>query len=175
LVRASVLAEIGGWGSDFYGGEDTELCRKIVAAGHGILYDPGVAVCHYRRKIWPKHAWQMYNLGRSRATFFLRGDPSSRKALYFAPSLGVLGLFALLLAFVADRRLRLPLTALAVAGYVAARASHPGKPSPAVRALLPVGLVVHHAAYGWGFALGLLTGRRSSGPTKASFLNSGSQ
>lgn len=161
FVRRDWLVSVGGWATDFYGGEDTLLCARLADRGGRIWYSPELRVRHYRRAIYPKHAWQMYNLGRSRACFVREGEKRSRDLKFAMPLGGSLAIFALLLAFIASPSLRRPVAALAAAGYAGAIASADhGTVGWRVKALVPFGILIHHTAYAYGYALGLLTGRR---------------
>ena len=44
FVRTEALRAVGGWASNYYGGEDTKLCLALHEAGYGIRYDPDVVV-----------------------------------------------------------------------------------------------------------------------------------
>src|SRR5437763_1883242 len=68
-VRTAALRDIGGWGTTFYGGEDTAVCLALVAAGHRIVYDPEVVVYHFRRRIFRPLMRQVGNVGRHRGYF----------------------------------------------------------------------------------------------------------
>lgn len=161
FVRAEALHRAGGWASDLYSGEDTLLCEKIVEQGGKIFYDPGVIIWHYRRKLVPYHWQQNFNVGRSRGTCVREGSPSSRRAVYFAPLIGMLLLLAFFMSVILSGG-RLWLLAGALVLYpIVASVAHPGPIRWQVRAALPFALAVHHAAYAYGFLLGVLfKGRR---------------
>lgn len=162
IIRATVVRIVGGWASSLYGGEDSFICAKIVNAGFRILYDPDLFVFHYRRPIIPKHSWQIYNIGRSRACFVREGDPYSRNPIYFVPLIGMLGLAALFFASAFSPFVRVATLTLFVAfWFIVIVTNHPTKIDWRVRLLLPVGIVIQQAAYAYGFLLGLLTGRRN--------------
>ena len=93
LVRRTVFAELGGFDSTFYPGEDTKLCRDITRRlGKKIMYDPEVLVYHHRRLLGVAHMRQVANYGRHRGYFVRCGQETSRKPAYFVPSLFVLAL-----------------------------------------------------------------------------------
>lgn len=163
MVRREALRRVGGWASELYGGEDTYICEKIVSAGGKIFYDPSLYVCHYRRAIWPKHAWQVFNIGRSRACFIREGAPTSRRPIYFLPAVASLLLIAAALVCITVPAFRLPGALVAVLAWtLVSLLAHRGRISPLVRVLLPIGLCIHHFSYAYGFAVGILTGRRNS-------------
>lgn len=162
FVTRSALEAVGGWASDLYGGEDTFLCSKIVVAGGTIGYDPSVAVFHYRRPIFPAHFWQISNVGRSRACFYVEGESSSQSLVYRAPLMASIGMLAVGAAAIRYERLRKVTFATSAISYVLlAFLGHRGRIAPAVRALLPLGLTIHHLSYAYGFAVGLVTRRRN--------------
>ena len=87
LIRKSILQEIGGFDSTFYGGEDTKVCLKITDLGKKIIYDPTVIVYHHRRPLFREHLKQIENVGIHRG-YFVRAYPkTSRRVFYFLPSL----------------------------------------------------------------------------------------
>lgn len=93
LVRKDVFAQIGGYDSNFYPGEDTKLCLDIIkVAGKRIVYDPDVLVYHHRRKLFQEHLKQSNNYALHRGYFAKVLPDTSRKFVYFVPSLFVLGL-----------------------------------------------------------------------------------
>jgi len=94
FVRKSVLKEAGGFGSTFYGGEDTKLCIEITKLKKEILYRPDVAVYHHRRPLFWPHLKQIGNVGFHRGYFVKRYPQTSRKTFYFLPAVFVI-LFSL--------------------------------------------------------------------------------
>jgi hypothetical protein len=127
-----------------------------------IRYDPRLAVFHYRRRLWPDHAWQIANVGRSRGCFIRAGEARSLRpvfALPFAFCLGALGLIAVPLLLGAPLyALVLPASAYIALGVF----GHPGKLPLLVRLVVPAALLVQHAAYTWGLCAGLVSGRRTT-------------
>ncbi|KKQ95724.1 MAG: Glycosyltransferase [Candidatus Woesebacteria bacterium GW2011_GWB1_43_14] len=95
LVRKDVLNEIGGYGTHFYGGEDTFLCLKIIKKGYKILYDPEVVVYHHRRPLFVPYLRQIANIGKHRGYFAKRFPETSFRWMYFLPSGLALGFFIL--------------------------------------------------------------------------------
>jgi hypothetical protein len=161
FVRRKWLTSVGGWATNWYGGEDTTLCARLADRGGFLRYDPRLYAHHYRRPLWPEHAWQIYNVGRSRGCFIRAHDSRSRRLTFagpFAFLAGVLGLALLPLAGV-------PIgVALLTAGCAYAMLALLGNFAAwdwRVRLMTPVGLIIHHAAYAVGISLGLLTGKRT--------------
>lgn len=95
IVRKDVFAQVGGYDSNFYPGEDTKLCLDIIKeARKRIIYDPDVLVYHHRRKLFREHLKQSNNYALHRGYFAKVLPDTSRKLVYFIPSLFVLGLVA---------------------------------------------------------------------------------
>lgn len=154
FVRREALEHVGGWGTTFYGGEDTVLCLKLARADHPVHYVPDLVVFHHRRPVLAPHLRQIANVGRHRG-FFTRAFPeTSRRALYALPALVPVTLG--LTAFLCWRRpaIGIPLTAAAY-GAVAVEAlrRHP----PSIALATPALAAAHHLAYGTAFLRGLFS------------------
>lgn len=157
FVRTDVLRDIGGWGSKFYGGEDTKLCLELIEAGHEILYDPDVVVLHQRRRMFRPHMRQVGNVGRHRGWFVRRYPSTSARPIYFGPSVALVGGLASVALGVRTARGRRTLAAAGAAGWAAlAGAALAEGFRPAIAAAHPFGLVAGHSAYAIGFLDGLL-------------------
>ncbi len=96
LVRKSAFNAIGGFDSGFWPGEDTKFCHDLVKAGFKILYVPSVVVWHHRRQVFRGHLRQIAGYGRHRGYFAKILPLTSRRPVYFAPSLFVVGHLALI-------------------------------------------------------------------------------
>jgi len=87
LVRKSVLDKIGGFNTEFWPGEDTVICLKIVKElKMKIQYDPEVLVFHHRRNFPDGHLKQVKSYALHRGYFVKRFPETSLKPAYFAPS-----------------------------------------------------------------------------------------
>jgi GT2 family glycosyltransferase len=98
IVRRSVFDQVNGFGSNFWPGEDTLFCLKIISkTSKTILYVPELVVWHHRRKELQKHLNQVGNYGLHRGHFANIFPKTSRKIIYFVPTLWVafvlIGLF----------------------------------------------------------------------------------
>jgi glycosyltransferase involved in cell wall biosynthesis len=152
VVRRDALRAVGGWGSTFYGGEDTKLCLALVKGGFLLRYDPRVRVYHFRRPILLPHLRQVGNVGRHRGFFVRRYPETSRKLVYFLPAVaapGIVVVFAALLLAAGPVAWILSGTA-----WAAATAASWRRTGPASIAFLPV-LLLHHLSYGLNFVRGL--------------------
>ena len=164
-VRAEWLEKIGGWGSSLYGGEDTLLCAKLHRAGAIILYDPMLYIWHYRRALIPKHCWQIYNIGRSRACFIREGEKTSLKGVFFAPLIFSAFLFTLIIAAsVPSKYQRISAACLALAFFAVVAFDGGDKQRFKVRIAIPVGIAAQHIAYSYGLLVGFFSGKRNMIP-----------
>jgi GT2 family glycosyltransferase len=154
FVRREALEHVGGWGTTFYGGEDTVLCLKLAEAGYRVHYVPDVVVFHYRRPVVKPHLLQIANVGRHRGYFTRVFPETSRRALYALPALTPA---VLVLATVACWRRPALGIPLAAAGYGLVAAESLRRHPVSVALATPVLAVAHHLAYGTSFMRGLLS------------------
>ncbi|KMP11018.1 glycosyl transferase [Candidatus Nitromaritima sp. SCGC AAA799-A02] len=90
IVRKSVFQEVEGFDSNFWPGEDTLFCLKILQKTEKkILYVPELMVWHHRRSQLPKHLRQVGNYGLHRGYFAKIFPQTSRQIKYFIPTLWV--------------------------------------------------------------------------------------
>jgi cellulose synthase/poly-beta-1,6-N-acetylglucosamine synthase-like glycosyltransferase len=156
LVRRSVLQEIGGFASTFYGGEDTKVCLSIVSRGKKIVYDPEVVVYHHRRPLFIPHLKQVANVGVHRGFFAKAFPETSRRLFYFMPPLVtiafvlsvILSIFFLPALFV----LVAMVAAWLVLGFVSVMLV---EGDPRVAGLAAIGIMCTHLVYGVAFIRGL--------------------
>ena len=159
FVRRSVLEKVGGFGSMFYGGEDTLLCAKIAAefGPRSILYVPDVVVYHHRRR-WPvHHLRQVSNYGLHRAYFARKHRKTSRRISYFLPLIAMLIGVVLVVAAIANPLARMALIAISAIIYSAiAAGSLLARDRPLIALILPLAVISSHLAYAVAFLRGLL-------------------
>ncbi len=156
FVRTDALRVVGGWGSRYYGGEDTKLCLALRDAGYRIEYDPQVIVYHHRRPVFRALMQQTTNVGSRRGSFVHRYPATSRRVIYFAPTAALLAAPIVGMAAMRSRnRLRVGATALFAWGAISALARLDGARIDE-SLVLPLTLTAGHSAYGWGFLRGLL-------------------
>ncbi len=85
-VRRDVYREAGGFQTNYWPGEDTELCLTITKkCGYRIVYDPLVEVHHHRRSLWKGHFKQVTQYALHRGFFVKKFPETSRKTAYFIP------------------------------------------------------------------------------------------
>ena len=91
-IRKDVFEEANGFQTNYWPGEDTELCLTITKKlGYAIIYDPLVEVCHHRRHLFKGHFKQLTQYALHRGFFVKKFPETSRKIAYFLPSLFLLG------------------------------------------------------------------------------------
>lgn len=158
IVRKDVFAQIGGYDSNFYPGEDTKLCLDIIKlAQKRIVYDPDVQVYHHRRKLFREHLKQSNNYALHRGYFAKVLPDTSRKFVYFVPSLFVLGLVAgPLLALLCPPLWYLYFSVLLLY-FLLLVASTVNLKNIRVWILSIAGVFLTHLGYGIGFVRGLLS------------------
>jgi glycosyltransferase involved in cell wall biosynthesis len=99
-IRKAVFAELGGFASEFWPGEDTKLCFDLIKKyPDGIIYDPELIAYHHRRPGLKKHLKQIVGYGVHRGFFAKKYPETSCRLKYFLPSLFLLFIvFGLLFA-----------------------------------------------------------------------------
>ena len=159
LVRKRVLRKVGGYGSTFYGGEDTLLCMKILKYGK-IIYDPTAFVYHHRRGFPFGQLKQIAGVGLHRGYFFKKYPETSRKLFYLLPTTLTLLLFLGILGVLTFKFLLLPFLAVSALVLLLATSSvltHGVKLFPSL--LAGLGIIFTHIVYGVYFMKGLLTAK----------------
>ena len=156
MVRKAAFLKVGGFGSEFWPGEDTKFCMELVKqTGGTILYLPEMLVWHHRRAGLSKHLRQVGNYGAHRGHFARHFPETSRRLTYFIPTLWLLfvtvGFFVLPGCLYATGLLCY-LAALLLAGASILR----HEPLTVTLAALPF-IALTHLYYGWRFLRGLFT------------------
>ncbi len=157
LVRRKVLKSIGGYGTHFYGGEDTFLCLKIIKEGYKIMYDPKVVVYHHRRPLFVPYLNQIANIGKHRGYFARCFPETSRSLSYMTPSLLALGFFGGLVLSLFFPILRLFYFAALALFFLLAGASVIRKTSLVNALIVAAAIITTHLVYGINFIKGFLT------------------
>ncbi len=147
LVRTRLLRQMGGYRTDFWPGEDTLLCKDILAAGYRIVYDPWTIVYHHRRPLFAPHLRQLGRYAFHRGYFVKRYPSNSLHVSYFIPSLFVAYLFISPLFWYP----------LALYGVLVGMTTF--ALNPLTWLLTAAGVFVTHVTYGVRFLQGLLATR----------------
>lgn len=157
MVWKKALDEVGGYGSDFYGGEDTFLCLKLIKKGKKIKYNPKTIVYHHRRPLFLPHLRQILNVGIHRGYFAKRFPQTSRKFLYFIPSILTVGFIVLLVGSFFSHLFASIFTISFLFSIIAAILSVIHRAGFFKALIVAIGIILTHLTYGIGFILGLLT------------------
>lgn len=158
FVRTKILRKVGGYDCNFYGGEDTFLCLKLIKYGD-IIYDPNVVVNHHRRAFPLQHLKQIGNVGIHRGYFFKKFPETSRVLFYLLPTLMTIGLFSCILLSVLYTSIFLPITLLVfvffwlLGAWSVLRRGYPLR----IAIISGIGIIVTHINYGINFIIGTLT------------------
>ncbi len=158
LVRKKVLEDVGGYGSHYYGGEDTFLCLKIHKKGGKILYDPDVVVYHHRRALFLPYLKQIANIGRHRGYFARKYPETSRRLFYFLPSsLVIFGLILILMGLLFNFLYIYFFVFLFIFSYLVSIFSVVRKAGFLDSLIVSIGILATHVVYGSNFIKGFLT------------------
>lgn len=87
MVRRSDFLSINGFDSQYWPGEDTKLCLKLLKKGKKIIYNPALIVWHHRRAGLRAHLKQVGAYGLHRGFFAKRYPETSFRLWYFAPAM----------------------------------------------------------------------------------------
>lgn len=155
LVRTDILKKVGGYGTYFYGGEDTFLCLKLIQAGYKILYAPNVAVYHHRRPLFFEYLKQIANVGKHRGYFAKRFPETSFRFWYFIPTCLSLGFFTLLIGSLINYQIRFIFFSLFILFFVLSWGSLIYKRSLLQSFFAAIGIILTHIFYGLYFIKGL--------------------
>lgn len=156
LVLTSVLKKVGGYGCNFYGGEDTFLCMKLIKYGD-IVYDPKVLVYHHRRNFPWAHLKQISNVGLHRGYFFKRYPATSRHMMYLLPTLLTLGLLSLVILSIFHSVYFIPLFLGIIFFWILGTYSiKRHKVTLVESAISGFGIILTHIVYGIFFIKGLI-------------------
>lgn len=155
LVRTDVLRNVGGYGSYFYGGEDTFLCLKLIKAGYKILYSPKVIVYHHRRSLFVPYLRQIANVGKHRGYFAKRFPETSFYLWYFIPSSLSIGFFLMLIISIFSFEVRMLFAFLLLAFFLLAWSSVIYKGPILNSFFASIGVILTHITYGSSFMRGL--------------------
>ncbi len=91
-VRKSVFEAAKGFQTNYWPGEDTELCLTITKRlMEKIIYDPLVHVYHHRRSLWKGHFKQVTQYALHRGFFVKKFPETSRLPSYFIPTIFTIG------------------------------------------------------------------------------------
>jgi GT2 family glycosyltransferase len=169
LVRGSILRKAGGFNTDFWPGEDTKLCLEITKVlGKKIVYDPEVLVYHHRRRLFLPHLKQVANYSLHRGYFVKRHPETSRKFVFFIPSIFVAVLLSGLILSLFSHFVKIAyffgivtyLTIVLIASIINGLRLHQEETKPRKAILMGfvfAGTILTHVVYGIYFIKGLFS------------------
>ena len=162
IVRRSTFKEMGGFNTEYWPGEDTKFCLDLVyGLGKDAIYAPDVMVYHHRRVLFRPHLKQIAGYGLHRGYFSKKFPETSRRLLYFIPSILVLGLPIILLIGYLNESVRLlslfPLLVYFLLIGIGAVIVSFRRRSPNLVGPVFLGAIATHLWYGTYFLRGLLS------------------
>lgn len=158
VLRRSVLDELGGFNVNYWPGEDTYLALQVTRhLNMKMVYAPDVVVYHHRRPLFKRHLKQMWSYGLHRGYFVKKFPETSRKPIYFMPSLFVVGLIGgLPLSVFNSMLMMIYLGALAIY-FTACFIESLRTKNLKMSLLVFTGIILTHLTYGIAFLKGLVT------------------
>ncbi len=87
IVRKSIFQSVGGFGNEYWPGEDSKFCEKLNSYKIPIWYCPKLLVYHHRRHTLSAHLKQSSNYGKHRGRFARERDTNSTSFLFAVPSI----------------------------------------------------------------------------------------
>lgn len=158
LVRKSDFEKAGGFSEEYWPGEDTELCLRLVhQLKKRILYVPNVLVYHHRRPLFRGHLRQVYAYAQHRGFFVRKHPENSRHLQYFVPSLFVIGLVAGGIASLFSTPVLWVYFTVLLFYLALVLLSSIKTLDPLTNLLVIPGIISTHIVYGIGFIKGLLS------------------
>lgn len=163
MVRRSIFLELGGFDSDFWPGEDTAFCLKLLEKyGAGIVYVPDLVVWHHRREGFFRHLKQIGSYGKHRGYFARLQPKTSRQLKFFVPSMFLIfSIFSLSTLFFDFAFGKFVVVVWVAYGAVVTRALVDINKVEGLRVALVSILYIFstHLWYGWCFIIGICTPR----------------
>lgn len=156
IVKRDVLIKVGGFGTKYYGGEDTAICIKLINAGERIFYHPDIMVFHHRREFPFEYGRQVANVGLHRGYFVKTHPQTSLRLSYFSPAIVISLFFIILISAFFDRFLILPLLLFFLGGYVVIFVEGLSRFPLYINFLLPLAVFYNHFTYAINFLKGLI-------------------
>lgn len=160
LIKIDVLKKVGGFGTKYYGGEDTAVCLKILEAGGRIYYDPNIIVYHHRRSFPFEYAKQVGNVGLHRGFFVKKYPKTSLRISYFLPSILTIFFINTLFFSIIHHEVFQVMFPITVVIYVIIFFEGIKRNPLSINFMLPFAIVINHIAYGINFLKGLILTRK---------------
>ncbi|HOX54693.1 MAG TPA: glycosyltransferase [Candidatus Omnitrophota bacterium] len=155
LIRRDIFAELGGFNTNFWPGEDTFLCAAVTRKlNKKIIYDPAVLVYHHRRPLFRAHLKQVISYALHRGYFTKRGLNPNFEFTYFLPSLFLIGLVSGFVLAQFSHQLKIAYLALLAVYFLLVLIFSISKDLRLIL-LKFFGIITTHIAYGFFFLKGL--------------------
>ena len=87
VIRKINFNEVNGFDNDYWPGDDTYLCNKLIEKGNDIIFFSNLTVLHYRRSFFLKHVRQVFRYGLTRGFFYKLKFKNSKKLTFTLPSI----------------------------------------------------------------------------------------
>lgn len=160
IIRKDILDKIGGFNTEFWPGEDTVICLKIVKnLKMKIIYSPDVLVYHHRRNFPTGHLKQIINYAMHRGYFVKKFPETSFRLSYFIPSFFVLYILSFIIPLFFFKNTIIIWT-LPLFFYMLLLFIDGARVKNFFAALLTIaGIFITHITYGIYFIFGLLSKR----------------
>lgn len=167
IIRKDVLNKIGGFNTEFWPGEDTVICLKIVKdLKMKIIYAPEVLVYHHRRDFPIGHLKQIINYATHRGYFVKRFPETSFRLSYFIPTLFILYLLSFIVPVFYIKNLIILWTIPLLIYMLLLFIDGIKLINPLAAILTMAGIFITHIAYGIYFINGLLSKKLREENTK---------
>lgn len=158
VIKKNFFIKIGGFDCNYWPGEDTILCLKILNNHKKILYAPDLIVNHYRRGDLLSHIKQISAYAKMRGYFVKKYKKNSLKINYFIPSIFFIYLMFLLISllFVYSNLFLIPLCIYGF--YLLASLIEISFKQNLIFGVLSIPIIIiTHIVYGFNFIKGLFT------------------
>jgi len=161
LVRKSDFGKVNGFSTEFWPGEDTFLCFKLVKVlKKKILYDPEAIVYHYRRPVFLPHLKQISRYALHRGYFARKFPQTSLRINYFLPSIFTIYMLITPLFFIyLNQLLRIIYLGLLLVYFAGLLFTSAKSLNRKIVRLIFAGIPLTHFTYGIFFIKGLLAKR----------------
>lgn len=156
VVHKPIFQSVGGFGNEYWPGEDSKFCEKLISQSISIWYSPKLLVYHHRRRSLHAHLKQSSNYGKHRGRFARDRDVNSTSLAFAIPS--TFFFYCLLITFVSllgitSKALYIPLYLYIIALCLTTLNTY-FRWGLIVSLLVIVYLPLTHLAYGLNYAIG---------------------
>ncbi len=166
IIRKDVLDKIGGFNTEFWPGEDTVICLKIVKdLKMKIVYSPEILVYHHRRDFPVGHLKQIINYATHRGYFVKKFPETSFRLSYFIPTFFILYLLSFVVPVFFLKNLIIIWTIPFLVYMILLLLDGVKTKNPGAALLVMAGIFITHVTYGIYFVFGLLSKRLSEEDT----------